>query len=228
MIEQAKHIPMNWRGGKRIAHGRKYPAAVAMHCPFCGERGVFSLPQQAKTTDRSWTIQAACPACNSKPTLTVYFPVTKSSADQFDPIGLTVFPSSELDRAPLCLPEGFPARLATAISDAENALKSGLFGAAVTSGGRALEGVFMHLTNSDETLYKMIDGFVGSEQSSKPLRDLAHAIREGRNVGAHFDQAIEPDANSAALIIDLLHYIVNYYFILPETVEDVARHFKKK
>ncbi|WP_424973360.1 DUF4145 domain-containing protein [Dinoroseobacter sp. S124A] len=144
------------------------------------------------------------------------------------PTGLAVLPSSPIDKTPLDLPDDFPVRLRKAIMEAESTFKSGHFSSALMNGGRALEGLFKTFSNNnDATLAKLIDEVCGSETATLPLRSLAHAIREGRNAGAHFDESIEPDAESAALMIELLHYIIGYFVILPKKISKLEKKVKR-
>jgi hypothetical protein len=54
---------------------------------------------------------------------------------------------------------------------------------------------------------------------SAPLTQLSHAIRQGGNLGAHFDFEKEPDEDMARTIVELLDYLVSYLYVLPRRIE---------
>ena len=50
---------------------------------------------------------------------------------------------------------------------------------------------------------------------------LSDAIREGGNLGAHFDFEREPNEETATQMIELLDYLIEYLFILPKRIENL-------
>jgi hypothetical protein len=55
---------------------------------------------------------------------------------------------------------------------------------------------------------------------ARPLTTLSHAIRQGGNLGAHFDEDREPTAELAQQMVELLEYLIEYLYTLPA---DIAR-----
>ena len=49
---------------------------------------------------------------------------------------------------------------------------------------------------------------------SRPLTQLSHVIRQGGNLGAHFDLEREPDQNTALMMIELLEFFMEYLFVI--------------
>ncbi len=47
-----------------------------------------------------------------------------------------------------------------------------------------------------------------------PLKEVADKIRKAGNLATHFNLEIETDRDTAALILDLLEYIVEYLFVM--------------
>jgi hypothetical protein len=50
---------------------------------------------------------------------------------------------------------------------------------------------------------------------------LADAIRKGGNLGAHFDSEKEPNDEIAGLMVDVLDYLIEYLFILPNRIKNL-------
>ncbi len=213
-------IEPNFRNGFRSVGSKSIPKAISAACGFCGEVGVFTLNQgNPPLSDSTWATFSKCPSCDNKSDFFVAF--EKLPDGNMEPIQVSVFPGPSNSFEPLRLPSDFSSVLAGAIRDAEESLKNKLYSPALTCGGRALEAVFYELGKkhgSSDKLYSMIEKFLDSPESNDPLRKLAHAIRKGRNVGAHFDVDIQPTKDSAILVVELLHYLVTYFFLLPAKI----------
>ena len=55
---------------------------------------------------------------------------------------------------------------------------------------------------------------------TKPLTSLADALREGGNLGAHFDDLEgEPDEAAASQMLDFPDYLMDYLYVVPAKVE---------
>lgn len=129
-----------------------------------------------------------------------------------------MFPSPDFALAKIETPDELPTQIKAAIRDAEDAFRAGLFSPALTSAGRALEGLLKYLAKSEgrSNLNKLVDDFCGSEAATEPINKLSHAIRNGRNVGAHFDELVTPNAEAAQLIIELLQSFIAYFFVFDQ------------
>lgn len=50
---------------------------------------------------------------------------------------------------------------------------------------------------------------------------LADAIRKGGNLGAHFDLEKEPSEDISKLMVDMLDYLIEYIYILPNRIQSL-------
>jgi hypothetical protein len=138
-----------------------------------------------------------------------------------------MFPSPSIPLVSVDVPAGLPIPLQDAIRDAEASYRAGLFSPTVTCAGRALEGLLKYYSkNSDAKLYDLIDQFCDSDEVAKPIRKLAHTMREGRNVAAHFDEQILPDQESAEIMLELLQYLIQYLTLFSEKAERLSTKLK--
>ncbi|MCF6430535.1 DUF4145 domain-containing protein, partial [Leisingera sp. MMG026] len=80
-----------------------------------------------------------------------------------------------------------------------------------------------HEEDKQKNLFSLIEEVLASEEATSPLKDLSHAIRKGGNLGAHFDELIEPNKETARLVLELLEYLVAYFFSLPSKIEDMSK-----
>ena len=139
------------------------------------------------------------------------------------PARIQMFPAPKFHFDIGDLPESVPERLKRSFEDTVRALNAQIYGATATSGRRTLEGIFKYLVSEDkrkQPLYKLVQVALDQYDFSEPVARLSHAIRSGGNLGAHFDDD-EPDSDMAIAIVQLLHYLIEYIYVLPEQIKDL-------
>src|SRR5438046_1756949 len=57
---------------------------------------------------------------------------------------------------------------------------------------------------------------------NKPFMDLAENLKEGGNIGAHPDRLVEPSAELATVMLNVLEYLLEYFFLIPNMIEEAA------
>lgn len=62
---------------------------------------------------------------------------------------------------------------------------------------------------------------------AEPLGKLAHAIRDGGNLGAHFDMEKEPTEEMAKHMVELLNYLISYLYVLPKEIEKLEQSLQR-
>lgn len=95
---------------------------------------------------------------------------------------------------------------------------------------RTLEGIIKYLLPEPEregNLIKLIDKAASSLDLAAPLRSLSHAIRDGGNLGAHFDEEKEPTEEMARHMVELLDYLIAYLYVLPGQIADLEKTLAK-
>jgi hypothetical protein len=95
---------------------------------------------------------------------------------------------------------------------------------------RTLEGIFKYLLPKEkrnEVLAKLINHTKEEVDLAAPLSSLSHAIRDGGNLGAHFDMEKEPDENMARQMVELIDYLISYLYILPKEIEKLEESLAK-
>jgi hypothetical protein len=140
------------------------------------------------------------------------------------PAGVFVFPPGKARRAPKSFGVGVPTPLQRSYESAVLALAAENYVATAVCSRRTLEGIFKYALPSDKQnlpLAKAIEAVNESTDLSAPLRLLAHAIRQGGNLGAHFDAEREPTAELAQQMVDLLEYLIEFLYSLPRQITDL-------
>jgi len=87
---------------------------------------------------------------------------------------------------------------------------------------RTLEGIFKFLVpveDRSKNLFQLIELVTNQTTLAKPLTTLSHAIRDGGNLGAHFDPDSEPDEQMARQMVELLSYLIKFLYVLPKEIE---------
>lgn len=59
-----------------------------------------------------------------------------------------------------------------------------------------------------------------SEDLAKPIITLSHTLREGGNIGAHFDMTRTTNQDMAKALLDLLDYMIEYVYALPQMIHE--------
>jgi hypothetical protein len=216
-------VPLSLVRSWVMYNNNRVPRTVSVVCPHCGEKGNFS-PGDAQDDTRRLAVSAtgACPACNGK----VHFLTLRAKqGSSFEPVTVYMHPSSSAYFPAPELPSNVPEPLQRAFSSTIDSLNSKNYTATAVGARRTLEGIFQFLVKPDDTnrrrptLSEMIQTVTNSIDLAKPLKSLAHGIRGGGNLGAHFDPTNEPSAALARQMVELLDYLISYLYVLPQQIE---------
>jgi len=224
-------IPYEQWTGSSLSGVFKYPNVVSCRCPSCGNSTNFSIPNSAlKEAERSLLAAAKCAGCGYLVRFLGFYSA-EPGLEGYDTLEiLNVYsPQDRLIERPN-LPENVPEPLARSLYATIDAFNSENFMATSVVGRRTLEGIFKYLVNEAErktTLNKLIENVGSNFDFSAPISRLAHAIRSGGNLGAHFDMEKEPDRELAKQMVDLLLYLISYLYVLPKSITDIEAALDK-
>lgn len=143
---------------------------------------------------------------------------------------LYVDPSFHDQRAAMDGIELAPERVQKAYRDTLDTLNSGIPSAVATLARKTLEGIVkLSYPNPegtrDRSLYKLIRDLPQSRDLGRPIAELAHAMREGGNLGAHFDLEKDTNATDAEKMVELLEHLIEYLYVIPSRVDALKRDF---
>lgn len=221
-------IPPNDRRGSNAKNPR--PRDVRLYCPAtdCGEEGRFRLSwTNARGGRLSWAVER-CWGCNQLVTF-VAMPRGAEKLADASAVDVFAYPAPDRIRSPL---EGlsdvevFDEPLGRVYGSAIKAYNNRDWGGAAVHTGKVLEGLAKTLLpedQHDERLYELLGSLPDHVDLEAPLVDLAHTIRKGRNLAAHFDQETETDQETARLLLDLLDELLEYLLVTPQHIEDLKR-----
>lgn len=127
-------------------------------------------------------------------------------------------------------PSEIPEPLRRAFLSTVASFNSNNFPATATGARRTLEGIFKYRLPEElrrGNLAQLINRTTESVDLAEPLGKLAHAIRDGGNLGAHFDMEKEPTEEMAKHMVELLNYLISYLYVLPKEIEKLEQSLQR-
>lgn len=207
-----------------------FPSAVSASCPFCNALVAFR-PENHNIDKARETIAstAACPACHKRVHIWAVKPGPSSDKSKRGCEYLSMFPSPHCCRQPIPAANSMPSRIRLAYSNAFKNFEARIWSGTGTECGRTLEALvaqYVPEENRSKRFVENIEQLAGCPDLHKPIEDLGQAVRQGRNVGAHFDPDKELDEETAEVLLDLTEFILEYVFGVPEKVEELKRRLE--
>lgn len=206
-----------------------FPGTFSLHCPGCADLITFRAgdPFYEKYT-KTIAALSECPACRQIITVWAIHPKPgtyqdKSIIDKCDAIG--VFPPPRMKgRMPIEGVELLPERIHKQYMNALAVYNAGVWDAAANRCRVTLEGVVKGLVPSAKgNLANQIKALSTWPDLGKPLVILSDTLREGGNIGSHFDEEKETDQETAEAMIELLEYLLEYVYALPAMVNKLEQ-----
>ena len=114
--------------------------------------------------------------------------------------------------------------LKSAYTSTINVVNAKEWNAAAVMCRRLLEGIAktaLLLELQKHSLSKQLGELPKHRDLSKPILELADAVRKGGNLGAHFDLEKEPDEHVATLMLELCEDLLQYLFTLPLRIAEL-------
>ncbi len=209
----------------------RFPSSASIICPYCGEKGVFSLTNPTDDPPRlALSATAACPGCG-KPVQFWSIRTKKAPpGDAENPIAVYFYPPIENHYRVPEFTTDIPEPLSRSFVSTIDAYNSRNYAATAVLCRRTLEGIFKYLLpheKQDLPLHKAVSEVQNTKDLAAPLNALSHAIRQGGNLGAHFDMVKEPDEQLAKKMVALLEYLITYLYELPAEIEQIEKSLEK-
>jgi hypothetical protein len=209
----------------------RLPSSISTICPFCDRPAIFALGNFFSDPHRkTFSADAVCPGCKKKIKFWILSPPPNSYPSgqkvKQTPEAFYMYPSGKPARQEIEGIEKVDEQVARVYASTLKAYNAKIWDAAATCCRKALEGIIktsLPCSKQNLNLYKAIEELPNHVDLKKPLTNLSHAIREGGNLGAHFDLLREPDEETAQMMPELLEYFLNYMYILPKKIEELDK-----
>jgi hypothetical protein len=196
------------------------PARVDTICPHCGLSMVFDLHRWTQTeSGTTASSEAHCTSCGK---LVSFF---ASTAPDGGERAYFMHPSPDFLRQPLpdiSRVKEFDEALQRAYAASINVYNAREWTGTAVVCRRTLEDIAKALLPSDQrklSLALQIEALPRRRDLARPMMLLSDALKRSGSLGAFFDLEKIPDRHTATLIIDLLEYLIQYLFILPQRIE---------
>lgn len=206
------------------------PTSVNITCPFCGTLATFTLTDLELDGHRnSMAACGKCPKCSETARFWVIDPGPADDTSKKGCAALCIYPPFRPKRAVLEGAEKIPFRIQRAYQDAVDSYNASLWSPCGSSCRRTLEGIVQDLMEHEEVkpnLAQQLGKLPEHVDLSSPLIELAHGLREGGNLAAHFDLEKEPDEEVASAMLDMLEYFIEYVYLLSKRAEKLSTRIR--
>jgi HEPN domain-containing protein len=202
--------------------------SVGTACPHCGRSSWFEFDSHVSRDDINKAPRSVnCPGCRQ---VVRFFVISLPRTNETGWLWADPSPKTEhLHRGDIAAALGaIDPALKEAYDEATMTLASGHASSATIQARRTLEGLVKHLLhdiNGQIPLRRPLDQLIRTLSEhldlATPLTDTAHAVREGGNLGAHYDAEITASKELASKTVDLLEAIADYLLVLPRKVGDL-------
>ena len=203
---------------------RSHPSLVDWNCPFCSRMVSFSATLWRPLEGPNWYSQAACPGC--KGNVQIFTFDVGSGYNSLCGGKLFIYPAAQVRTPLIAVLENaeLSAPLKAAYKSAVQVVSAKQLNAGAAMCRRLLEGIaktVLPIEKHGFVLAKQLEELPKHRDLGKPLVDLAHAIRQGGNFGAHFDFENETDEHAATLMLELCEDLMVYLFTLPVQIREL-------
>ena len=201
----------------------KTPVAISNYCPHCCGLVIFTCKAQSEDRRNSLVISlSTCPSCRGRVRVFAVHSTARDANRREDFPSVYMYPSASKLYTPVNIVEDIPERIQKAFKSAVDAHNAQNYSAAATCSRRTLEGLVKFLVPEEyrsSSLAKLIKALPDHVNLTKPLQDLTEVVKDGGNLGAHFDMEREPDENLSRQILELIDYLISYLHVLPKKIE---------
>jgi len=212
-----------WAGSSQSASGEIFPDKVRIQCPSCGSMAVFHTNALShKRTDMLAVCRSGCPGCQNLVSFCGFYPSDTSKQSPQEPSLIVYHCEHGHAHNAKQFGDEVPERLKRAFDSAVMAYNNQNYVAAMVMVRRSLEGIFKlrpSVQPGTKNLVNLIQEASDGSDMSGQLERLAHAIRDGGNLAAHFDLETDPDRMTAQYLVELVEYLIEYFFVLPTHIE---------
>ncbi|WP_424950980.1 DUF4145 domain-containing protein [Deinococcus sp.] len=215
-----------WSEGRHDGAAPARPLRINSTCGVCGKDISVDVSVGRYHEEHTWLAATRCP--NPLCGAVLRFVGLEVHDCRFT--RLYIDPSFEDARLPMPGIDLAPERIQKAYMDTLATLNSGIPSAVATLARKTLEGVVrLSYPNPDglrdRSLFKLIRDLPQSMDLGRPINELAHAMREGGSLGAHFDLDQDTDADAARKMVELLEYLIDYLYVIPRRIGALKRDF---
>lgn len=212
------HVPHFQEKGNML-----YPASINCNCPYCGVKVNIRTESWSEIGALFSASKGLCSNCGKYPSFIMAKQETLGHHGK--QVGhLYMSPSSRVKEpiTDFVATDTTPREFIVDYVEIIGLYNGGYHNAASVQCRRLLEGILARLmpptSTGKDNLYQRIKEIPKHIDTEKPFLDIANALREIGNLGAHYDPNGAPDRDSVEMTINLLEYFMEFIYILPEKI----------
>lgn len=208
--------------------GFYFPSSVDWYCPICGKHANLETIESTEHSQTKNVIcQLRCSRCGDGSCLIA---VNEIVDGVWGCVETLVHPDPPSAKISVINSAEVDIRLRRAYAEAVASYNAQIWSATVGGCRRTLEGVVkLMLPETERT------GMLGAQlrklpqfaELDEPILELAKIVKDGGNLGAHFDLEIDPEKEDAEAILELTEYLLEYLFILPSRIKQLEHRISR-
>lgn len=202
------------------------PQSFSTWCPHCNEKVIFTCANHQHDPHRACVSSSAlCPGCSH------HVGVWSLGAHGPESAEVYIHPNNGEPHQPKNVADSISEPLYRSYTSTIDAYNSGNYVATAVCCRRTLEGLFQGLLPEGKkvnNLAKAISEVADSVNLADPIRNLANVLRQGGNLGAHFDMEKEPDEKMAFQMLTLLENLIDFLHVLPREISALEQHLDRE
>ena len=205
-----------------------YPRSISAICPHCGDKVTISLGDAAiPPPDMAAHSHGRCPACEKHVAviacgLVVAQPGTRPSCGE-----ILLHPDGFDGRSAIDGVNHLPGGLQDMYQDAIAVYNAKVWGATAGQCRKALEALCADKVPAARgDLFHKLRILVEEPKLFEPLKQLTTLLREGGNLGAHFDSQRKPTKELADAVLKMTEYFLEYVYTLPHMIAELEAQVK--
>lgn len=192
------------------------PTSYSTWCPHCSEKVTFSTHAHQYDKGRNCvSASSRCPGC------TEHVGIWAMGNGEPEDVEIFIYPNTGEPRSPKDVASAISEPLYRSYTSTVDAYNSGNYVATAVCCRRTLEGIFQDLIDQRGqrlSLARAITRVAESVDLAAPIRNLADVLRQGGNLGAHFNMEKEPDQRMALRMLELLENLIEFLHVLPQEI----------
>ncbi len=201
--------------------GISIPASFSAWCPHCSEKVTFNTTNHTHDPKRACVSASCnCPSCSH------HVSIWSLGAHGPDSAEVYIHPNTGEPHSPKEISSIIPEPLYRSYISTIDAYNSGNYVATAVCCRRTLEGLFQGLLPEGERVHNLaraISQVADTVNLSEPIGNFANVLRQGGNLGAHFDNEKEPDEEMALQMLTLLENLIDFLHVLPQEISSLEQ-----
>jgi DNA-directed RNA polymerase subunit RPC12/RpoP len=225
-----KKIDKSFVASTNNVNGFEMPNGVDINCPHCNNKVTFKMNWRSPNVNLVYC-KSRCPNCGERPKF-VMLNLEKTKKKNILCGDFYIHPSPK-SREPIDgidLEEEFNEGLRRAYDSTLSVYNHAEWNATAVSVRRTLEGITKDLLpeeNQRDFLAQQIEALPDHVDLTEPIITLARNLKQGGNIGAHFDLEKETNEPLATSMVDLLDYLIEYLFVLPHKIQELEKRIEE-